>query len=134
MAVIDERANPAQRAALEAIAHGRETEPGTLVWQVFSTTMARVLPTLFKPIALHIDVDARTASVRVPGLLESEGTPIPGNGGPHSVRLELPNGFEFKVAEVGRGTTRAQGPLELSLSDSHAHLARVHWSTHGVVV
>jgi hypothetical protein len=133
MAVIDERANPEQRAALEAIAHGRETEPGTLVWQIFSTTMARTLPTLFKPIALEIDVDARTASVRVPGLIESDGAPIPGNDAPHRARLELPGGFEFKVAEFARGTTRAQGPLELSFADSHAHLARVHWSSHGIV-
>ncbi len=133
MVVIEERANRAQRAALEAIAHGRETEPGTLVWQIFSTTMVRTLPTLHKAISLAIDVDNRTARVRVPGLLESDVTPIPGAKAPHRVRLELPAGFEFKVAEVARGTTRAQGPLELSFADSHAHLARVHSSTHGVV-
>jgi len=134
MVVIEERANPAQRAALEAIAHGRETEPGTLVWQIFSTTMARTLPTLYKPISLAIDVENRTARVRVPDLLESEAAPIPGGGAPHRVRLELPAGFEFRVAEFARGTTRARGPLELSFADSHAHLARVHWSTRGVVV
>jgi len=132
MVIVDERANPMQRAAIDAIAHGRETEPGAIVWQVFSTTMARVLPTRFAPVRLAIDVDARTASVRVPGLVESDATPIPGNGGPHHVRLELPAGFEFRVAEFARGTTRAQGPLELSLTDSHAHLARIHWSTHGI--
>ena len=62
LVVIEERANPAQRGALDAIAHGRETEPGTLVWQVFSTTMAHTLPTLYKPISLAIDVDNRTAA------------------------------------------------------------------------
>ena len=35
MAVIDERADADQRAALEAIAQGRETEPGSLITQVF---------------------------------------------------------------------------------------------------
>jgi hypothetical protein len=133
LVVIEERASPAQRAALEAIAHGHETEPGTLVWQIFSTTMARTLPTLYQPISLSIDVDNRRASVRVPGLLESDASPIPGVNAPHRARLELPAGFEFRVAEVARGTTRAMGPLELSLSDSHAHLAHVHWSTRGVV-
>ncbi|HME71707.1 MAG TPA: DUF1326 domain-containing protein [Myxococcota bacterium] len=133
MVVIEERSNPLQRAALEAIAHGRETEPGTLVWQIFSTTMARTLPTLYKPISLAIDVDNRTARVRVPGLLESDAAPIQRGDAPHRVRLELPAGFEFKVAEFARGTTRAQSPLELSFADSHAHLARVHWSTRGVV-
>ena len=134
MVVIDERANPAQRAAIEAIAHGRETEPGAIVWQVFSTTMSRVLPTHYAPIQLAIDVDARIARVRVAGLLESDATPIPGGDGtPHRVRLELPKGFEFRVAEFARGTTRAEGPVELSFADSHAHLARIHWSTRGIV-
>jgi len=133
MAIIEARANPAQRAALETIAHGRETEPGTLVWQVFSTTMSRTLPTLYSPITLAIDVANCRASVRVPGLLESDASPIPGGSGPHHVRLELPAGFEFRRAEFASGRTRAEGPLELSFADSHAHLARVHWSTRGVV-
>src|SRR5690348_10145874 len=33
--VIEERADAAQRAAIEAVAQGRETEPGTLITQVF---------------------------------------------------------------------------------------------------
>src|SRR4029450_4185877 len=37
--LVDERADPRQRAALEAIGQGRDTEPGTLIWQVFSTTV-----------------------------------------------------------------------------------------------
>src|SRR4051812_18225480 len=32
--ILDERADDRQRAGLEAVALGRETEPGTLVWQV----------------------------------------------------------------------------------------------------
>src|SRR5471032_1126874 len=59
--IVDERANPEQRAALEAVSQGRETEAGKLIWQVFSTMVTTVLPTLFKPIELTIDVKARTA-------------------------------------------------------------------------
>ena len=50
--VVDERADKRQRDALEAVSHGRETEPGKLIWQVFSTTVTRLLPTVFKPIEL----------------------------------------------------------------------------------
>ena len=69
--VVDERANAEQRAALEAISHGRDTEPGKLIWQVFSTTVTTVLPTLFKPIELTVDMAARTAMVKIPGVLDT---------------------------------------------------------------
>src|SRR5215510_9452817 len=91
MAVIDERANADQRAALEAIAQGRETEPGSLITQVFSTTITKGLPTQFKSIELSIDEKAGTARVRVPGLIESTVKPIenPVTGDPHRVRVML---------------------------------------------
>jgi len=72
--VVDERADPRQRAALEAIGQGRDTEPGSLVWQVFSTTVTNLLPTLYATIELTIDVDERTASLHVPGVCESSAT------------------------------------------------------------
>lgn len=133
--VIDERATPPQRAALEAISQGRETEPGTLIWQVFSTTISNLLPTLFKPIELDIDLEARTARVRVPGLLEGSAASIrnPVTGAAHQVRVTMPTGFEFTEAEFVSGQGRATGALELELDGTHAHLARIHWSTHGVV-
>jgi hypothetical protein len=64
MAVVDERADARQRAAIEAVAHGQETEPGSLIWQVFSTTLSQLLPTQYKPIELDIDVAAATARLR----------------------------------------------------------------------
>ncbi|GAA0709974.1 DUF1326 domain-containing protein [Dokdonella soli] len=135
MTVIDERADDAQRAAIEAISHGKETEPGSLIWQVFSTTVTRFLPTQFKPIDLAIDVDARSARVRVPGLLEASVEPIrnPVTGDAQQARLTLPNGFEFTEAEFASGRARSDAPIELAFDGSHAHLARIHWSTRGVL-
>jgi len=133
--VVDERADARQRAALEAIALGRDTDPGTLIWQVFSTTMTRVLPALVKPIELTIDVDGRTARVRVPGLVDGTAEAIrnPVTGAAHRVRVTLPGGFEFTDAELVNGRSAATGAIPLDLQGTHAHLARVHWSTHGVV-
>jgi hypothetical protein len=74
--VIDERADAKQREALEAIATGRETEPGTLITQVFSTLITTLLPPHYKPIDLTIDVAGAKATLRVPGLIEAEGHPI----------------------------------------------------------
>jgi hypothetical protein len=134
-AIVDERADARQRGALEAIIQGRDTDPGTLIWQVFSTTMTKVLPTLFKPIELALDVEKRTATVRVPGLVEGRGDPIrnPVTGAEHRARIDLPAGFEYAQAEMASGTSRTSGAIALDLQGTHAHLARFHWSTHGVV-
>jgi hypothetical protein len=133
--VVDERADAAQRAAIEAIAQGRETDPGTLITQVFSTLVSTWLPTQYKPIELEIDVGRAKASVRVPELIEAEARPIanPVTGAPHRVRVQLPEGFEFTEAEFATGRCRTHGPVELNFDDTHAHVAPIHWSTHGVV-
>ena len=36
-------------------------------------------------------------------------------------------------SEFVSGTSKTTGPIELKFEGSHAHLARIHWSTHGVV-
>jgi hypothetical protein len=133
--VIEERASPKQRAALEAIGAGKETEPGTLITQVFSTTISKLMPPIYKPIELAIDLARVTAHVRVPGLIEADAHPIknPVTGAAHRVRVQLPEGMEFTEAEFAAGNCRTQGPIELAFDETHAHLAPIHWSTHGVV-
>lgn len=133
--IIEERANPRQRQAIETITHGGETEPGSLIWQVFSTTITEFLPTLYKPIDLAIDYTARTARVNVPGVVEGRGESIrnPVTGAAHQVRVTMPTGFEFTESEVVSGKSKAGGPIELKLDGSHAHIARIHWNTRGVV-
>jgi hypothetical protein len=103
--IIDERANPEQRKAIETITHGGETEPGSLIWQVFSTTITEFLPTLYKPIDLTIDLPTRTARVVVPGVVEGQAESIcnPVTKAPHQVRMTIPNGFEFTESEVVNG-------------------------------
>ncbi len=135
MIVVDERADAKQRAALEAIASGRETEPGTLITQVFNTLVTNRLPAQYKRIDLSIDVEAAKAKVHVADLIDAEAYPIanPVTGQAHRVRLQLPTGFEFTEAEFATGRCRTQGPVELHFDDTHAHLAHIHWSTHGVV-
>ena len=133
--VIDEKANPQQRNALETISHGGETEPGSLITQVFSTTVSEFLPTLSKPIQLTIDYTGRSAAVKVPGLLEGKAESIrnPVTGAPHPVRVTMPTGFEFTESEVVSGNSKSTGAIELDLDGSHAHLAHIHWNQHGVV-
>jgi hypothetical protein len=135
-AIVDERADAKQRAALEAVALGRETDPGKLVWQIFAAMTETTLPTLAKRIELAIDLKGRTAKVSVPGIIEADAGSIrnPVTGAPHRVSVTLPEGVEFTTAEFGSGNARASsGPIKLDFTNTHAHLAPIHWSTHGVV-
>jgi hypothetical protein len=134
--IIDEHADAKQRSAIEAVSHGKETEPGSLIWQVFSTTVTKYLPTLYKPIDLTIDWKTKTARVTVAGIVEGVMSPIknPVTGVEHVAQIVLPNGFEFTEAHVinGKGKTTS-GPLTLTFDNTHAQIARIHWTTRGVV-
>jgi hypothetical protein len=134
-AIVDARADTRQRAAIEAVAHGRETDPGTLIWHVFSTTVTTVLPVHVGQIDLTIDLENRVATLSVPGFIDGTLRPItnPVTHKPQRVRVTLPAGFEYTDAEFCSGTTRATGGVPLDFTDTHAHVARIHWSTHGVV-
>jgi hypothetical protein len=133
--VVDERTNERQRAALEAVGHGREIEPGKLIWQVFAAVIDQYLPTLVKRIDLSIDLARRTAQLSVPGLIEASAEPIhnPVTGAEHRVSVLLPEGFEFTKAEFASGKAKASGAIALDFDGTHVHLAPIHWTTHGVV-
>jgi hypothetical protein len=134
--IIEERADARQRAAIEAITHGKETEPGTLIWQVFSTTVTKFLPTIYKPIDLTIDLKARKARAKVPGLVEGAANAIVNGKSGKDVyaKLTMPAGFEFTEAEFVDGVGRTLGgEIKLDFDHTHSHLAQFHWSTNGVV-
>ena len=82
--------------------------------------MSQVLDPIYAPIELEIDVAERRARLRVPGLVESDGSPImnPHTGAAHHAQIQLPNGFEYTVAEVGKGSSRVRAGIELTLDTS----------------
>ena len=134
-AIIDERANPAQREALRKILHGESTAPGATAFFVYNSTMSQVFDPVYAPIELTVDVAARRARVRVPGLVESEGSPIinPHSGDEHHSQIRLPNGFEYTVAEVGKGTSRVRAAIELTLDGTHGQFHEMHMNQDGVI-
>ncbi len=134
-AIIDERATDAQREALRRILHGEDTAPGATHFFVFNSTMSDVLETQYAPVELEIDLDARTARLNVPGLVESQGGPIidPFSGGEHRASINMAKGFEYTVAEVGTASSKSRAGIELTLSDSHAHFNVLHMNQDGVI-
>jgi hypothetical protein len=133
--IIDERASAGQREALSKILHGEETAEAATHWWVFRTMSDTVHPVLFKPIDYEVDIDARTARVSIPGVLESTGSPIrsPVSGKPHRVRINIPDGIEFETAEIGSATTRCTGAIKLDLRNTYGQFNHLRHSGRGVV-
>jgi hypothetical protein len=133
--IVDERATPEQREALLRIMSGEDTEPGATFFQVFSTTYEKVHDPVFATVEVEVDVDARTARIEVPGMIDARGEPIlnPVTGNQHRARIDLPTGFEYAQAEVGRGWAKTSGPIEHDLKDSHAHFAPLRMNQSGVI-
>ena len=128
--IIDQSATEDQRHALETVLTGGETEEEATHWWVFRA----MSPTLHDTIYAHIDMDAnieeRRATVRIGEILSSEGRPIkpPHSDGEHRVRIDMPNGIEFSIAEVGSATTRTNAAIKLDLKDSYGQW---HLMKHG---
>ena len=80
--VIDERADEAQRVALEAIISAEACEPLSNHFSVFSSTCTEFCETLFLPIDLVANLELRTASVDIPGIMRSRCGPIATDAGP----------------------------------------------------
>ena len=134
--VIDERADAKQRDALVKIMSGQETKEMATMWWVYSAMCTTKLEPLFKPIELKVDIEARRGQLVVPGMVESSGEPIrnPVTGAEHRARIELPDGFEYRIAEMGSATTRATGAIPLpGLENTYGQFAHLHLSNKGVV-
>jgi len=133
--IVDSHADAAQREALLRILTGQDTDPGATIFQVFSATLATLHPPVFADIDFEVDVEARTARLSVDGLVETRGEPIvnPVTGATYRGRIDLPNGFEYSIAEMGRGWSRTSGPIPLDLADSYGQFAHLHLGEHGIV-
>lgn len=135
--IIDENADEAQRSALEAVLCGEETEEAATHWWVYRAMCDTVHPTLYKSIDYEVDIERRTARVAVPGVLESSGTPIkpPHSDGEHRVRIHIPGGIEFELAEVGSASTSTgtESQIPLQLAESYGQFHRMRHSGTGVV-
>ena len=134
-AIIDERADERQRAALATVLYGGETEEAKTHWWVYHAMSSTVHEQLFAPIEFEVDVERRTARVSIPGVLEATARPIrsPATGDEHRVRIDIPNGIEFELAEIGSASTRATGAIPLELDDTYGQFNVLRHSGGGVV-
>jgi hypothetical protein len=133
--IVEDRATPEQREALLKIMTGQDTAEMATMWWVYAAMCPTKLEPLIKKIEFDVDVDARRARLVVPGVIESSGEPIrnPITGAEHRARIDLPHGFEFRLAEIGSGRTKTTGGITLDFNNSYGQFARIHLSHAGVV-
>ena len=133
--IVDVRANKEQREAILRIMTGQDTKPGATIFNVFSTTYSKAYDPVFTAIDFEVDVSKRHSRLKIDNLVETRGEPIvnPVTKEVYRGRIDLPNGFEYSVAEIGRGWTKTKGPIAFDLADTHGHFAELHLCQDGLV-
>ena len=132
---IDERADEDQRHAINEIINGHHTAEMATHFAVFASTMTTVHETQFLPIDFEADLEACTAKLAVPGVIESVGGPIisPFSGEPHRITVSLRSGFEYTSAEYGSGTSKSMGEVKMEFKDSYGQFAYLHMNGNGPI-
>ena len=132
--IVDQRADEAQREAIYKIASGEEQEP-TTAFSIFASTLHDDYEMKIEPIELSYDLDARTATVAVEGVVKAEVHPIYNSvtGEPHYARLTLPGGFGFNESEFASSSFSVSGDLALDYKDRYAAFSRFSYGPMGIV-
>lgn len=129
-AFIDESASGEQRDAIQRLIDG---EHGGGYLEIFASVLPNRRDTIYAPIEIETDRETRMASMRVVGHGEAKIEPIknPVTGDEHRVRIDLPNGFEYKQAEIANtvnASVSSEAPLDLSLEGTYGQLNSFDWS------
>ncbi len=127
--VIDQQATPEQRSALIAMEDG---EQGGAIFEIFAAVCPNALEPVFAPVTLNIDRERREGHLVIPGICVARLEPIknPVTGEEHRARIVLPNGFEFKEAEMANSTllqVESGNQLVFQHTDTYGSLSQFDW-------
>ena len=133
--VVDATASEAQREAIRRIVYNEDSDEMNHHWAVYNAMSSTSLDPVFAQIEFAADIEARTATARIEGFAESRAEPIknPVTGEPSRSRIDLPHGFEYRIAEMGSGSSTTGDPIPLNLENSYAQFNETHISQDGVI-
>ena len=99
---ISDKATPAQRDAIAAIAYGRAGGNGP--YAIFASTMTRAVDPQI--VAIDMKVEGKRSRFTVPGVLNVQLSPHidAASGNEQDVQINLPNGFIWKTAHAIKTT------------------------------
>lgn len=134
LAIIDERATQEQRDALLKILGGQEQDPSS-GFNIYASTIEHDLGVLYAPITFEWDLENRTGRFAVPDVLEASLEPIknPVTGKPHRASIKLPEGFEFREAEMASSTFTSTRELPQDYANCYGFLTIVTYRPAGLV-
>lgn len=135
LGIVDSRADDAQRAALFTILSGEEQAP-TTAFNIYGSTIATELDPVIAEIDFDWDLAAGTGRMSVKDVFDAELTPIvnPVTGAPHRAIIRLPEGFEFREAEMASSRVRSQVPgLEQAYDGSYGFLTYAAYGPDGII-
>lgn len=132
--VIDRRANEAQTDALLRIMSGEEQEPTTM-FNIYGSTLDHEYDPVFAEIGFEWDIEGRTGTLSVPGVLKSTLEPIrnPVTGAEHHAAIVLPYGFEFRQAEMASSTFHSEGAITQEHGKRYGFLTYAAYGPYGVI-
>ena len=128
--IVDKQATMEQREIMIALASGQH---GGTNWEIFAAVCPNRIEPLVAPIIFNVDREKRRATIRIEGIVKTDVEPIrnPATGEEHRARIVLPNGFEFKEAEMGNTVhcrVTAGEKLTFELKNTYAQLNAFDWS------
>lgn len=130
--IIDTNADESQRRSLLSILSGGS---GSRWYEIISSVCSNVLEPRFAEIDFEFDLEKRQAYMSVKDICETKVEPIknPVTGVEHCAQITLPNGFEYKVAEMGNATAlKVTGEIKFDHSNVHSSLAEVEQTSEGL--
>jgi hypothetical protein len=127
--IVDARATSEQREAIVALSGGAH---GGTMFEIFAAVAPNRPNPLVLPIEIEADRERRTARLSMAGVVEYTAEPIknPVTGEEHRAQIRLPNGFEYREAEMGNTTWLkiTAGSIAFEHRNSYAQFNAFDWS------
>jgi hypothetical protein len=133
-AIIDQNTDNSQREALFKILSGEEQEP-TTAFNIYGSTIEKEFDPVFTTIEFSWDLEGRLGRVVIPDVAEMSVEPIrnPVTGAPHRALIHLPEGFEYRRAEMASGTMKGTGDIKLDSVNCYGFLSYVAYGPYGII-
>ena len=116
------------------ILDGEEQEP-TAVFNIYGSTIEKEFDPVFTTIDFVWDSENRTGSFSIPNVAECRFEPIrnPVTGAPHRAQIVLPEGFEFRTAEMASSTFKGIGDIQFDHADRYGFFTYAAYGPYGVI-
>ena len=132
--IIDKDLTTNQQKAIQSIMYGEDTEPMATAFSMYASTMEKIHEPLFKHIELNIDLESRRCNLHAEDIISTTTEPIsnPITGEEHRATIGLPNGMEFREAEMASGSSKATAAFKTDFKDTYAQIALLNLTPKGI--